>query len=173
MPQVISDARIAAMIAEPKRLPPDWQRQLAALKARPGRDESQVDFTGADGTAFRIIVSQRHRDRSDFSLILLAILDPSIAPGKPEFRLLRYDGPGHPHTNTIEGNTINQKPHIHRATERYQIATGHRRPDGYAEETRRYQDLTGAWECFRLDVGLRFPQARNQVITLPAPFTEG
>ena len=173
MPQVISDARITAMIAEPKWLPLRWRRELAVLKARPGRDESQVDFTGADGTAFRIIVSQRHRDRSDFSLILLAILDPSIAPGKPEFRLLRYDGPGHPHTNTIEGNTINQKPHIHRATERYQIATGDRRPDGYAEETRRYQDLTGAWECFRFDVGLRFPQARNQVTTLPAPFTGG
>lgn len=167
--KVVSDARIAAMIAEPKPLPLNWRRQLAILKQREGRNESQLDFTGADGTAFRIIVSDRRQH--DFSVILLAVLEEPVVPGRPEFHLLRYDGAGHPHTNKLEGNTIRRKPHIHRATEQYQIATYQSRPDGYAEATERYQDLPQAWDCFRLDIGLIFPATESEITALPAPFT--
>ena len=168
MTGIISDARIAAMIAERKALPENWREELAKLKKRAGQDdrhESEVDLTGADGTAFRIIVSQRHSGPEDFTIILM--LNSSTHPG---FRLLRYDGSSHDHRNTLEGNRIVRKPHIHRATKRYQIATHQRRPDGYAEETQRYQDLVGAWDCFRVDVNLGFPDVSAERL-LPAPFS--
>ncbi len=165
MTGIISDVRIAAMITEPKILPGDWRQELANLKNRVGRHESQIEFTGVNGTPFRIIASRRHRDADDFTLILML-----NSAENPEFRLVRYDGSGHVHKNTIEGNRIVRKPHIHRATERYQVKTGQRRPDGYAEETERYQNLPGAWECFRIDLNLIFPDDCSYQ-SLPAPFT--
>lgn len=165
MADIIADVRIAAMISEPKALPENWREELANLKNRVGRHESQIDLTGANGTQFRVIVSLRHPNPGDFTVILM--LD---SPDHPDFRLLRYDGSGHVHKNTLEGDRIIRKPHIHRATERYQIATYQRRPDGYAEETQRYQDLPGAWDCFRTDVNLVFPDNADDKL-LPAPFT--
>ena len=158
MADIISDVRIAAMITEPKALPENWHQELANLKNRAGRYESKVDLTGANGARFRIIVSLRHLNPGDFTVILM--LD---SPNHPDFRL-------HVHKNTLEGDRIFRKPHIHRATERYQIVTHQRRPDGYAVETQRYQDLPGAWECFRFDVNLIFPDTADGKL-LPAPFT--
>lgn len=169
MVELVSDARIAAMIAESKPLPINWFWVLATPKPRPGRIESEVNFTGGDDTAFRVVVSQRTGD--DFSVILLAILDKPVIPGRPEFPLLRYDGAGHDHKNTLEGDIIRRKPHIHRATERYQTATNQRRPDGYAEATSRYQNLPQAWDCFHVDTNLRFPPTLSSTTTLPQPFT--
>ena len=165
MADIVSDVRIAAMITEPKALPENWHQELANLKNRAGRYESEVDLTGANGTRFRIIVSQRHQNTDDYTIILLL-----NSTTRPRFRILRYDGSGHDHSNTLEGNLIVSKPHIHRATERYQIATHNRRPDGYAEETQRYQNLAGAWDCFRVDVNLGFPGGSTDAL-LPAPFT--
>lgn len=165
MTGIISDVRIAAMISEPKALPENWREDLAKLKNRVGRDESEVDLTGANGTRFRIIVSRRHQNADDYTIILLL-----NSTARPRFRILRYDGSGHDHSNTLEGNLIVSKPHIHRATERYQIATHNRRPDGYAEETQRYQNLAGAWDCFRVDVNLRLSDGSADML-LPAPFT--
>ena len=156
MAEIISDARIASMIAERKYLPLNWQQVQMMFRLRDGSAESFVNFTGADGTPFRILIRQKRGQPSDFSVILMAVLSIPIVPGKPEFRLLRYDGSGHDRRNTIEGNWIVGKPHIHRATERYQRKTSQRRPDGYAEETQRYRDLAGAWNSFCADVNLRF-----------------
>ena len=164
MTDIISEARIAAMIAERKGLPENWREELGNLKNHAGRHESDVNFTGAIGTPFRIIVSRRHRSLEDFTIILML-----NSTDHPDFRLIRYDGSGHVHKNTIEGNRIVRKPHIHWATERYQIKTGQRRPDGYAEETQRYQDLPGAWDCFRADLNLQFPDRYGSEL-LPAPF---
>ena len=144
------------MIAEGKELPRNWQSATMTLRVRGGSAENFADFIGADGTAFRILVRQNRQRPDDFSVILMAILTQPVAPDKPEFRLLRYDGGGHPHRNKIEGNRIPYRPHIHRATERYQALAGQSRPDGYAEETQRYRDLAGAWACFCADVNLQF-----------------
>ena len=105
-------------------------------------NESEVNPTGTDGSAFRIVVSQRTGD--DFSVMLLAILDKPVVPNRPEFPLLRYDDAGHTHSNALEGDIIRRKPHIHRATERYQKATNQRRPDGYAVATARLPEFAAS-----------------------------
>lgn len=169
MVEIVSDARIAAMIAEGKPLPLNWRWELAITKPRPDRNVSEVNLTGTGGSAFRIVVRQQTGD--DFSVILLVILDKPVVPNRSEFPLLRYDGASHNHRNKLEGNTIRRKPHIHRATERYQKATNQRRPDGYAEETARYRNLPQAWDCFRVDTDLRFPSSSPPTTALPQPFT--
>ena len=174
MPQVISDARITAMIAEPKRLPQDWQRQLATLRDRPGGNESDsnksvVDVRGAAGGRFQVIVRQHQQRPNDFSVILMA-----RTTQRPEFRLLRYDGGNHRHRNKIEGYWLERRPHIHRATARYQRAaarhpTGGYDHDGFAFEVQRYRDLAGAWDCFFEDVRLELP-AGSSTKALPPVF---
>ena len=142
-------------------LPPDWTQQFDRFKDRDDRYEAEVDFVGAAGTHFRII-ARRSRVRMDsFSVILMAIL-----PENPEFRLLRYDGSNHNHTNHVEDNRIVRQPHIHRATQRYQEAQRQLPHDGYAEPTDRYQDLAGAWNCFRSDLDLQYPE-EHQIGMLP------
>ena len=116
------------MIAEGKELSRNWQSATMTLRVRGGSAENFADFTGADGTGFRILVRQSQQRPDDFSVILMAILPQPIVPNKPEFRLLRYDGGGHAHRNTIEGNRIPYKPHIHRSTERYQASTSQYKP---------------------------------------------
>ena len=169
MPQVISDARIAAMIAEPKRLPQDWRQQLATRRDRPGSNESAVDVRGSAGGRFRVIIRQQQQYRNNFSVILL------VETGlQPEFRLLRYDGGNHRHRNKIEDYVIERRPHIHRATARYQRAaarhpTGGYDHDGFAFEVQRYRDLAGAWDCFFEDIKLELP-AGGSAKVLPSVF---
>ena len=153
---IVSEARINAMIAEGKALRQTVQTLNLIPRPHDGHLVQQHNLEGALGTQFQIHVRQNHSVAEDFSVILVAVLAPPIATGRPEFRLLRYDGGGHTHKNSIEGNTILRAPHIHRATERYQRYTNQRRPDGYAEATLRYVDIAGAWHCFCADINLTF-----------------
>lgn len=175
MPQIISDQRIIEMIAEPKRLPQDWQRQLETLRGKLSSKEATVAVHGADGTQFRIIVRQSRQNRQDFSVVLLVETELT-----PDFHLLRYDGGSHRHTNPMEGSRISFHPHIHRATARYQraaaaerAASGQRRKyrhDGFAFAVERFRDLTGAWDCFFDDVKLELP-AGHSARALPQALT--
>ena len=166
MPETVSDSEIAQLIAERKHLLGNWQDELENLKPKDSHLEGQIDLAGAAGTRFRIIVRQSVRNSHDFSVILIA-----ERPREPEIRLLRYDGGSHPHRNKIERNWIVRKPHIYRATKRYQELKWELH-DGYAEETARYHDLSGAWECFVADANLQGP-AGSRISTLPKLFTEG
>lgn len=162
MADIVSDAKISEMIAERKTLPPDWMQQLNRFKDKDSRYEAQVDHIEGDaGTRFRIIVGISPVKMNVFSVVLIAVL-----PENPEFRLLRYDGSNHNHSNKIEDNRIGRKPHIHRATERYQRDERRLPHDGYAKQTDRYQDLPGAWNCFFSDVDLQYPE-EHQLGMLP------
>lgn len=72
-----------------------------------------------------------------------------IAPSGEGIHLVRYNGPAHPHENSIEGIRFQYRCHIHRATARY-AAMG-RRPESFAEPTDRYQTLGGAMLCLLQD----------------------
>ena len=162
---IVSDAAIAGLLAERKILPSDWMEQLASFRRREDRNESALDLVGERGTLFRVIVRQSRSRDNDFSIVLIAIL-PEIG----NFHLLRYDGGSHSHRNRIEQTRIGRKPHIHMATERYQTDPRRLPSDGYAEETDRYSDLRGAWQCFFEYLAPQYPN-EYQTAMLPDMFT--
>ena len=77
------------------------------------------------------------------------------------FRLRRYNGKSHEHTNHIECESFYDF-HVHLAPERYQnFGT---REDAYAEPTERYSDFRGAVQYLIDDVNLEIsPQAQNDL----------
>jgi hypothetical protein len=77
------------------------------------------------------------------------------------FRLRRYNGKSHEHTNKMERQTIYDF-HIHFATERYQHSG--LREDAYAEATNRYGDLQGALTCLIQDCGLVLPAKEEELL---------
>lgn len=143
MPVTYSDDEIAVLIEEPKPLPRNWQ-ELLRPRAKRGHEESDLYLTGESGSEFRVILRRSTINTLDFSLIL-AVLDTISGD---LFRLRRYDGKSHEHTNSIEDETFYDF-HIHNATERYQ-ATGDRE-DAYAEATNRYEDFDSALACLLSD----------------------
>lgn len=67
-----------------------------------------------------------------------------VSSGKDDITLLRCNGSGHAHTNTIEREDIDFECHIHIATERY--AKSGYKIDHFAVKTDNYNNLQGAIE---------------------------
>jgi len=86
----------------------------------------------------------------DFSIILAV----RVPQSNQLFRLRRYNGKSHEHTNRLEDTTFYDF-HIHIATERYQEIG--MREDAYAERTDRYSDFHGALQCLIHDANLEVP----------------
>ena len=145
----LTDAEIAAYIAEVKRLPDDYREKIQT-KPKRGHRERELDFVGANSSEFRVILRQSSFNPLDFSVILAWIPPQSTSP----FRLCRYNGRSHEHTNTLESQTFYDF-HVHRATERYQQSG--LREDSFAEPTSRYQDFNGALQCLIKDCHCEFP----------------
>ena len=150
MAATFTDGEIDALIKERKLLPPDWHN-LIRLKSKRSHDEVNLELTGAAGSKFCLILRKSRKNPLDFSVILSA----RIPESNQLFRLRRYNGNSHQHTNRIERQTFRDF-HIHTATERYQDECGWNE-DGYAESTDRYGDLSGAWDCLVRDANLVIP----------------
>jgi hypothetical protein len=146
---ILTDTDIARLLAEAKPSPPDYQSRLQ-LRAKRGHKERELDITGASGSEFRVIVRQSSINPLDFSVILAY----SIPRSSVLFKLRRYNGRSHEHTNKIEGTTFYDF-HVHTATERYQEA-GYAE-EHYAEVTNRYADLNGAIQCLIQDCVFELP----------------
>ncbi len=86
----------------------------------------------------------------DFSVIL-AVQRPQ---SNRFFRLRRYNGLSHEHTNRIERETFYDY-HIHHATERYQEIGMHE--DSFATPTDRYANYEGAIDCVISDAKFVIP----------------
>ena len=149
MAVAFSDEDIASLIVERKSLSQDWRVRLR-LRPKRGHQERDLDCTGGLGCEFRVILRQNMLNTLDFS----AILAVHIPDSNRLFRLRRYNGKSHEHTNSIEGDTF-YGYHIHMATERYQEIGA--REDAYAEVTDRYNDLDGALDCLLHDAGFDVP----------------
>ena len=145
----LTDAEIDILIHESKSLPENY---LARLVTRPkrGHKERELDVVGEAGSTFQLILRESLINPLDFSVILGYILPKSTTL----FRLRRYNGKSHEHTNSLESNTFYDF-HVHRATERYQDAGF--REDSFAEPTSRYQDYQGALSCLIVDCGFVIP----------------
>ena len=150
MAGIYHDQEIDALIKEPKSAPSDWHDQIH-LKPKRGHSEQQVEVIGDTGNRFRLIFRQNRITPLDFSIILaVRSLQSNVI-----FRLLRYNGKSHEHTNRIE-RTRFYNFHIHKATERYQREG--QKEDGYAVPTDRYSDLRGALKCLIDDANIEIPQ---------------
>lgn len=146
---VYPDHEIENLVQEHKPLPTDWRKRIK-LRNKRGHDEQLLVLSGDGGNEFRLILRQNQINPIDFSVILAV----QVPESNQVFRLLRYNGRSHQHTNHIEDVTFYDF-HIHSATERYQaIGT---REDAYAEPTDRYGDFHGAFKCLITDANLRVP----------------
>lgn len=146
---LLTDTEISALTGENKRLEQGYRSRLQ-LRPKQGHRERELDITGEKGSEFRLILRQNLLNILDFSVILAYTVQSS----SQIFRLRRYNGKSHEHTNKIERQTFYDF-HIHVATERYQH-TG-LREDAYAEVTNRYGDFQGALDCLIQDCGLVLP----------------
>jgi hypothetical protein len=145
-----SERDIEQLIAEPKTLPANWRARVE-LREKRGHKERELDVRGDNGTMFQLILRQSDFNVLDFSVIL------AVQPENTNqlFRLARYNGKSHEHTNKIEGATFYDF-HVHRATERYQELGG--REDAFAKPTADYQDFQTALRCLLRDCGFRVPE---------------
>lgn len=149
MPILLTDAQIAVLLAEPKPLPEDWRARMQ-LKAKRGHKERELRVTGANKSEFRVILRQADENALDFSVIL-AYQPPD---SNQVFKLRRYNGKSHEHTNTLEGKRFYDF-HVHTATERYQGLGV--KEEWYAEPTDRFADFHGAVQCMLSECGFVVP----------------
>jgi hypothetical protein len=114
---LLTDAEIAVLIQEVKPVESGYLSKVQ-LKPKRGHKERELDIVGADGSEFRLILRQSLLNALDFSAIL------SFTPTSTTqlFRLRRYNGKSHEHTNQIERETFYDF-HLHFATERYQASS--------------------------------------------------
>ena len=156
MPVMYSESQIDTLLGERKPVSGSWRDQIR-LRSKRGHGERHLDLTGNAESAFRLIFRQSSSNPLDFSIIL-AVRPPQ---SNQFFRLRRYNGKSHEHTNHIEGESFYDF-HVHLATERYQdFGT---REDAYAEPTERYSDFRGAVQCLIDDVNLEIsPKAQSDL----------
>ena len=147
---ILTDAEIAALLAERKELPSNYVAQLQRWRHKRGHDEGVLRVSGQKNSRFRIIIRKGRINPLDFSVIL----GYEIPRTNVIFRLRRYNGNTHFHTNKIEGERFFAF-HIHMATERYQLLG--MKEDAYAEATNRFSDWRSALACLFEDCGFVFP----------------
>ena len=146
---ILSDEQISALISERKAIP-NGLCPLEKMSIRNLHKRKDFEFAGDSGSNFTIAVRQSTLNMMDFSVILGYKL-----PGLfTIFRLRRYNGKSHHHSNTLEGDSIYDF-HIHVATQRYQMAGF--KEEHYAAATHRYYDLNSAIQCLLDDCGFRAP----------------
>ena len=150
MLNILSDEAINALILETKTVP-DGLRPFAKLIERNKHRRRDYEVACASsGNNFVIAIRQSTLNTFDFS----AILGYRMPGLNTIFRLRRYNGKSHQHTNAIEKNNFRDF-HVHTATERYQRHGP--REDHFAVVDTRYWNIDGAVDCLLKDCGFRSP----------------
>jgi hypothetical protein len=141
----LTDKEIEALIDAEKRIEVSISQFTSKFKDKRGHREYDLVIERPDNSAFKIIIRQGIENPLDFSVIL-----GFIPAGKNEvFRLRRYNGKSHFHSNRLEGDQAFYDFHIHTASERYQREG--MKEEHYAEITERYADIHGAIDCMVSD----------------------
>ena len=144
-----TDQEIESLVLERKPLPADWRNRTQMVSKR-GHQERHLAIAGDGGSEFRMILRQSTVNALDFSVILAV----RVPQSNQVFRLRRYNGRSHEHTNHIEGGSFYDF-HVHLATERYQEFGA--REDAYAEPTDRYGTFQDALRCLISDTSFDAP----------------
>jgi hypothetical protein len=149
---ILSEDRINELIAEEKPLP-SGLAPLGAMSQRSQHYRKDYKVMCPSGNEFLVAVRRSALNVLDFSVILGYQL-PHV---HTIFRLRRYNGKSHHHTNTLE-KQIFYDFHFHTATERYQ------RP-GFREDhfavTTNHHSLESAIQCLLDDCGFRPPMEKS------------
>lgn len=149
MPVRLTDEDISRLLLEPKPLPQDYLKRFQ-VRQKHGHGERDLDICGMDGSDFRIILRQSNFNPLDFSVILAY----HVPKTNQVFRLRRYNGKSHQHTNSIERQNFYDF-HIHKATERYQGID--RDEETFAEPSNRFSDINTAITCLIQDCAFALP----------------
>lgn len=157
MAAFLTDHEIEELIREPKPLGTNWRRRFAT-KAKHGHRERELNVAGVCGSQFKVILRESIPNPLGFSVIL-AYSPPTT---NQLFRLRRYNGKDHEHTNKLEKQSFFAF-HIHAATERYQRSGF--REDAFAEPTNRFSSFAGAVTCMLRDCGFVLPD--NPLLAIP------
>jgi hypothetical protein len=166
MARIISDTEIHQLLAEPKRLTPNWESRLRLIpKSQEIITQRDYSLQLSNGHEFKLVVRSNRKYLQDFSIILVfRDIDGT------EYRLRRYNGiHSSKHTNHYEKrlNLPNAELplcfHRHFATERYQKAG--LKIDGYAEQTNDYNNFRNALDVMIREAGFVLPQ--NWQSTMP------
>jgi hypothetical protein len=144
----LSDGAIAELIAEGKSVPAGLM-PLVWASERNGHRVKNLNFKGESGNIFEIIIRQSCVNPMNFSVILGHMLPGAYTI----FRLRRYNGKSHEHTNYLEKDRFYDF-HIHQATERYQDIAGFKE-DHFATRCDKFVDLHGAIKRLVSDCGFK------------------
>ena len=110
-----SDAEITELIKERKVLEANFRSKIK-LRDKRGHKEQELDIRGVNDNQFCLILRQSSLNTFAFSIIL------AYCPvgSNQLFRLRRYNGKSHEHTNKIESKQILQfsYPHCYREISR-------------------------------------------------------
>lgn len=154
----LTDERIAELIAEPKPLPSGFREVLLQkMKVKDSHKRSELRVEGKQGSIFYIKIRQNTINLLNFSIILVYEFKekPKTSGERTDlFRLRRYNGKSHMHTNQLERDHFRDF-HIHYATERYQQASYHE--DAYAEATDSFGSLGDALQCLIMECNFELP----------------
>jgi hypothetical protein len=154
---LLSDEAISELVNETKSIP-EGLRPLSRLVERNKHQRRDYEIICDSGNCFVIAVRQSTMNVFDFSALLCYRM-----PGMNKlFRLRRYNGRSHFHTNTLEKQTFRDF-HIHMATERYQNICP--KEDHFAVVDKRYSDLNSAVDCLLYDCGFRNPIEESPIFT--------
>jgi hypothetical protein len=150
--KIYTDQEINELVLELKPLPVDW-RSVSRVKKTDSNITQIVDCIGSDKHRFQLQLRQNTSNPLNFCVTL-----GFFPEGSNElFRLRRYDGKYHEHSNPIEKVRRFYDFHIHIATERYQ-QFGTKEEDKYAVVTDRYSNYEGALKCLFKDCNFQVPQ---------------
>jgi hypothetical protein len=150
---IIPDNDIYKLIQEKKLMPDDFATKLK-LRPKRGHQECELDIQGNNEGTYCLILRISLYNTLDFS----AILGYKVPKSNQLFRLRRYNGKSHEHTNHIEKEKFYDF-HIHQATERYQKIGSDE--DSYAEPTDRFIDINQAISCMFSDCGFKLPSSKQ------------
>lgn len=146
-----TDEEIERLVLEAKPLSFNWRKEAQAKVT--SVDVTQIVIcTGEENHNFQLILRQSKLNSPNFCLTL-----GFFPEGSNElFRIRRYDGKYHQHSNPIEKDIRFYDFHIHMATEKYQNF-GMKEEDKYAITTDRYSDYEGALNCLLSDCNFQIP----------------
>jgi len=150
LPIPLSDTAISQLIGAAKSIPEGLSLPLRPMIERNGHWQKGFEIDGDPGNRFVVKIRQSCVNTMNFSVILGYMLPGSYTV----FRLRRYNGKSHYHTNVLENERFYDF-HVHVATERYQ-RPGYNE-EHFAERTDRYWNLESAIRCLLDECGFGSP----------------